>query len=98
MVTKPGAGAGEGAEIETTLLACLEQSGLQRVKPGREGCPQSRVPGFLCLKCLSARGPGQEQEDPRVGRAEEGVLPSSRCPVQEDLESRGGQREERRNF
>lgn len=64
MVTQLGAGAGKGAEIEEIFLSCQEQTGLQRVKPGREGCPQSRVPGFLCLQCLPARVLGIKGKTP----------------------------------
>lgn len=63
-MTKQVTGTGKGAEIETIFLACLEQSGLQRVKPGREGCPQSRVLGFLCLKYLPAGVLGRNRKTP----------------------------------
>ena len=49
-------------------MACQEHPRLQRVKPEREGCPQSPVTG-LCLPVCTCQDPRYGTKDARLGRA-----------------------------
>lgn len=64
---------------------CQKHPRLQRVKPNREGCSPRPATGLRCFPMCTCQDPGLGLKDPRLRRAEDCVLPPSRCRAQEGL-------------